>query len=862
LRKIVYGLVLAAWLLACYVPALAAEPSPSPSPSPEPTAAPVQNPAFTIEAALGYDGLLLLARWMPAFVTVTNDGDDFEGVLAVNGFKTTTDYDRYELPVTLPGGATKRFVLPVRAQQMQQDMYAFELVRGGKIVAEQRVKPSRMAAPETVLVGLLSSDARALSYMNTQQGSTDTRQGERWIAAALTPDMFPGTDALMDAFSMLVVDGVDVRTLSEAQQRVLAAWLRRGGVVFVSGGAKAASGYPFFEPFTGLRAGGLGEAEDITPQLLAHAAIKGTPAGEPVWLSEIPGDRALVLTEDGDGLIAMARAEEGLVLTAAFDLAGKPIHTWPNMSSFWPRLLKQDALRTYDMLLSRLNAYTGYDGYRTTSLIGQMPIQNNESSIAIFALLFAYLALAGFAGYAVMKRLDAREWLWALVPAAAVVFALVFALMSRASTMNKPVALTATRMLLRDGVADTVAHVGISTAAGGELSVSIGDTLPNVVTSDYYYYESGPYGNTRSLFRPVNLQQRITFGDAPTIGFAKSTPWARRYFQQHGQRLLSGRIDARVWVEADGIHGEITNGTDMTLTDCLVVSRVGYCVIDTLLPGQRAQVALLVPDEPLDIRKFDSSAAEPGVMYGALGIDPASLSSSHSTYDLYAFIYAAYSQEQPFNKGRDDLALRMQLTNMFEETFQFYNSNSKFYLIALTDGVRPPEIMINGAPAVRRGDISILGTEMDFQPIGPDGHVFFPEGYIRFEQMIDQGEDKPPRAQTADDSDDSYGDYYYNHLDLSKAIAGRCVLPDFGKYTVDRMTLLAVTYEAPPELYLYDHEKGEWVRQRFLSVSMDGAGWAPYIGEDGTVYVRYVPSELNRYSSLTMPTLSLRGEVK
>ncbi len=842
------------------------EPGATPTPTPAPTAAPVTSADFTITASLGYEGLFVMGQWMPCVVTVTNNGADFDGLIAVNAFYNFNEYDRYEMPLTLAGGATKRVVLPV-IPLMRQDMYAFELIESGRLVAEKRVAPSRVIAPETMVIGLLSDDPAALTYLTQRANGRDTLRGESWLTVPLTGNTFPDTDDLMGCFSMLVVDGIDARTLSEAQQAALTNWLIKGGIVYVSGGAQAAASYPFFSEWTGLKAGQLTEAEDITPELLTYAGLQvKNAAGESIWLSGMETEDAII-SRGGEGLLALHTAGKGYIYTAAFDMGGKPLSAWATMASFWPRMLRESIPDPYQQLLNRLDQLRyNNDYYSVSEAIRSLRIANTESGVPVLLLLLAYLAVAGFGGYLLLKKLDRREWLWGFVPASAVVFALILLLLSGGYTMNKPVALTVSRVLMTDDGAQVTTYIGVAAANGGELTVETDQNrLPSVV-SDSSINDTNDLSD--KLFRPVSLRQRYRLGAHPAVGFAGASAWDAKILSLTGIQKDVGTVQARLWMEADGVHGEVVNNTDTLLTDCLVLTYFGFDKIEQLLPGDRAQIAMLSPDKPVD-RTATDFVAKPGVLYVPLDVDPASLSQQGGNMygDVYPYLDAAFKQDEKKQTAeeRQEIQRKRQLVDAFNRDFNYYQDPATYLFYAFNDTVGQIGVTLGGEPVTRTAHTAVIAGKAVFEPIGPTGMVFYHQGLIPAEVIVDQGDDKAPRLPTEADGESQNENAFTgkdSYIRLGAPVAFRLALPEWGKYAIERMTLYSSSYDAIPALSLYNHKTGAWDEQKLLTVSMDGDAWAPYIDAKGTVYARYVPSESgNRYDGMSRPMLTLKGKV-
>ncbi len=835
------------------------------SPSPVPTAAPVINHDFTIEATLGYDGLIVLTRWVPLFVTVTNNGADFEGTVGVNVFLSQTQYDRYEIPLTLAAGATKKVQLPIKPQ-LRQDMYAVELTQNGEIIAEERITAARLIAPETVTIGVLSDDPQALTYLNQRANNQDTLRGETWLTVPLTVDNFPDTADLLSCFSIIAVDGIDARTLSEEQQQAFKGWLHKGGYVFVSGGAKAAMGYPFFSQWTDLTAGKITVAEDITPALTSYVSIAPKPVGESAWLNEMSASGALI--KDGEkGLVKLTRVTEGMIFTTAFDMGGKPLTGWTSMSAFWPRLLRQSIPSQYQTMLNTLENSRYNDPYRANELINALRITNSESALPVFLVLALYLLVVGFGGYLLLKKFDKREWMWGFVPAAAVVFAGLLMLMSGRSDMNNPVALSSSRVLLGKDGAQVSTYIGVATPDSGELTVRTDQAmLPTVVSTEYggYYYDDN---STDKLYRPQNLRQRYLYGSQPTVGFAAYDAWNAKMLQVESVEADVGGIDARLWMEEDGVHGSITNNSEFLLKDCIVLTSFGYCLPKDILPGQTVDIVMKLTSKGID-HSDPAFKLQPDVMYVPLDVDPASMSTSGYYNDnVSSFMRAAvYGTDNEANYNDPVARSKESMIYLFENSMPMYGASSSYYFFAFNDALGKVAVTINDAPVSRTAHTAVIGSKMEFEPIGPTGIVMFPQGSIPCEIVVDQGEDKKPRVPNETDTQSNGNNNYGTqdtYLQLGSPVSVRFVLPEYETYTLEKMTLTAMSYDVMPTVYLFNNETAEWDSQLLLTVSMDGEDWAPYIDEEGALYVRYVPAEsANRYAGMQAPVIALKGKVK
>ncbi len=848
-------------LLSCF--AMAEEALPTAAPTPAPTAAPVQNPDIVMDVTIGYDGLLSLTRWMPIYVTLENNGPDFEGMLGVNVFLTQTQYNRYEVPLTLPSGATKRVMLPIKPMTAQ-DMYALELVADGKIIAEKRASAKQLIAPETLTVGVLSDTPQALTYLGQRSNGVDTLRGEVWMTVPLTADTFPLSDDLLAGFSMLVIDGFDLRTLTEAQQAMVSRWLSKGGIAIVSGGSKAAMGYPFFNKWTGLTAGKLEQAEDITPTLIQYAALTATPVEEGLWLNQMPGKSALI-SQGEQGLVTLTKVGDGAVFTAAFDMAGKPLSAWGAMRSFWPRTLRAATAEQYLRMvtLAEESRYNN-DSYRSSEMLQLLTVENTESAVPIFLLLALYLLVVGFGAYLLLKRLDRREWLWVATPAAALVFAGILVLLGNSSDMNQPVALTASRVLLTEQDPQVTTYIGIATPEKSELTVSTNQTqLPTVVDTDSGYYYNN-YDSIDKLYRPLSMNQRFQLSDHPSIGFSLTEAWQSRMLCVSSVETDIGPLTARLWVEADGVHGEIVNNTGVALRESIIVTPFGYCVPGDILPGQTATFEMILPDKPVDMYA-EGFTLKPNVMYFAMDVTSAMVQGYSD--NMYRFQDAAlYGKDRSENyKYTDQMRRKRLMIELFEQSMPLYGSTPGYYFYAFNDTLGKVATTVNGTPVSRTAHSAVVGSRMTFEPFGPTGEVMFHQGMVAGEIIVDEGEDKKPRLPTPEDGQSNGNNAYgnNNYFSLTAPVAIRFQLPRYGEYEIEKIAIMGYSYETTPEMYLFNLETGAWEEQLTLSITKTGDKWAPYIDKDGSIYLRFVAAaSANRYEGMNMPMLTLKGKVK
>ena len=85
----------------------------------------IDNDALDMDVRVGFDGMMTYGKTMPVRIRVRNFGDDFEGVLAMNGYVSKKEYDRFEKEIFVPAGSEREFELAVTVYAAQ-DAYSAE----------------------------------------------------------------------------------------------------------------------------------------------------------------------------------------------------------------------------------------------------------------------------------------------------------------------------------------------------------------------------------------------------------------------------------------------------------------------------------------------------------------------------------------------------------------------------------------------------------------------------------------------------------------------------------------------------------------------------------------------------------------
>ena len=808
---------------------------------------------IAVEAEIGYENTVTYLTAMPLRVCLRNDGTDAAVTVAVNLTRSQYEYDRYEYPLTLAGGAEMNLTLPVNIS-FKQAAYTVEVLEDDALIASCEVKPQKTVSPDTLLVGILGNAPQAMRYLNINSASDTLMRGENWQTLALDGGTFPDTIDLMNAFRILAVDGFDVTTLSADQQAALRQWLREGGIVIVGGGASASVSGKGFAPFTGVMPQAPRQARGVDQALLdaleggAFAAASKDRVSGTVLLSDLTGGQHTVASLDGKALIDRCSVESGVVYTCAFSLSERPLSSWSGLSGYWQRLLLTCDRSMYQRIVTKLQNYYDYNDntYVDSWLLRQMPLDNPDNVALVVGLIAGFVVLSGIGSYLILKKLDRREWMWITVPVLSLVSAVLTLAISGGMQLNKPaVASYAVVRVDEEGNTDTNIMSGVSAAYKTAMRVTVegaGSIQPNNGGLGYYVDD-----DEQAEAAQPRLRYTYTFGDAMTLTLPQAPAWAVQLITMKPTDLISCPVSASIWWEEDGLHGEIINGSDLTLEPGYIITSMGFCSVPELLPGTRHSFAIL--DHPE--RETDPDSAN--IYEGEIAND--------AYVSIYSVLEAAVWPEYHGSGRENSDAERIRLRSLLDACRNGWSEYNVFRYVAFSDQIVQPEFWVNGESVARTAFYAAIDVKLSYRAVGEGGIVKLTRGMIPA-YSCDLDNNLTPHS-----NGDQLQDYAYFPLRDEPAIC--FALGESGILSLDDMEISSAqftceSYGGTPRMWLYNAGAGQWEEAQIsgFPAAIDGDLLRRCLDDRGQLFVRLGLGTARANSEIYNPSLTLEGRVK
>ena len=809
---------------------------------------------ISLEAELGYENTVTYIRAMPLRVVLKNDGEDEDLTVAVNVSRNDRQYDRYEYPVFLAGGAEMRLTLPINITY-KQAAFTVEALSGGEAAASVSVKPQKTVSPDTLLVGLLSSQPQSMRYLNINSSSDALMRGETWQTLALDAATFPDTVELLRAFPILAIDDFDLSTLSDRQRTAFDQWLRQGGIVLAGGGSSGISTFRGLMAYTGILTGTPSKAEHLDRALISglsqgqFAPVGQSALNGAVMLSELRGSRNAVMELNGAALLDRCAVENGVIYTAAFSLSERPLSAWSGMNGFWQRVLLTFDQTLYQQVVRRIQNYydTGDNAYVDSWLLRKLPMENPDSVLLVVLLIGGFVVLSGIGSYLILKKLDKREWMWVTVPALSLLSAVITLSLSRGMQLGRPaVAAYARIQVSESGASKSQVQAGVASAARSPLTLSVasGDSiLPG--NTDYGYYNDMDDEQQAEIV--PTLRYTYSYGDQMTLTLPETAPWEVQTLTLTPAEERSYPIRSTVWWEGDGLHGTVENGSDLTLDPGFVITQLGFCRVPQLQPGESASFAILEnPGRKADPNDYN-------VYEGELV--------KNANMGVYNIIDAAIYGPRDANGGLTrPVTPEDEVRNSLIQSCSNTWGNAPFRYVTFSDQTPMPVFEMNGEPIRRRAYGAVIDVRIGYRAVSESGIVKLTPG------MVPAYYAEVTAAQNPVSNGIALTDAYFPLRDEPVLCFALGEIKDLDLHNVDltAVSFHCESYGAQARLQLYNSSRGAWQEINYsgFPASLPAAAILESLDDAGRLFLRLTPYNAVNTGEIYNPGLSLEGRAK
>jgi len=569
----------------------------------------------TLQMVVGFDDNSRLDYWTPAWITLSNTGPDFRGVLAATTYASaravadTTLPWSYKQPVVLPHGSHKQINIYVpfyESPSVPLGVVATLSDNNGKVIATQPVAPFRLDQGSP-LIGILS-DQTAQGAVITPLSAVSLPDPTRSIqVVALDASTLPDMAEALGNFDVIVLDDFSTSALNPAQLAALQTWVNQGGALIEAGGPQwqrtLGALPPQLLPVVINGTGTLPAGTNLLPAggpTIAEIGQRPAPGtlrkSIPISTAILPGkdgarQQALsgletVLASGTTSLIVQAHQGQGIICYLAFDPASEPFVNWPGTIALWKGLLLR-TLGDQALIPNIIPRYNNGPG-QTILRGGLWQILQPSTLFPIWELLFlllGYIILIGPVRLLIVKRLKLPTWSWRIVLSGVVVFSLItygLANYQKGASINS---ISIIQLNQGGQFAHVTTFFSVSTPGQGDFQLHIpARTLAQPVIDQPFQVDSRVVSN--SDYHPAfTVGQNETDVDLPDVG-----SWSLRGIVSEGDQKLGGGLLPGLVLRNGSLVGTVTDTLDTSLNDVYILMPHSFAYIGRLPAGQVQQV--------------------------------------------------------------------------------------------------------------------------------------------------------------------------------------------------------------------------------------------------------------------------------
>ncbi len=554
-------------------------------------APPAQANPLTLTARAGFDGFYKDLRWLPIRITVANDGPDTSGTLRV----VAPRYNSADLLITravdLPTQSRREIYLYVPTEGYLSSLKVSLFSSQNKEIITQTVRLAQTNGND-LLFGVVAGSPSAYESV---LAAVDPVNGQAYVARLELEDLPPVTYA-WHALDVLIFSDVDTGALTPDQRAALSGWVSAGGRLIVAGGPtwqKTSAGLIDLLPLTP-------NATTTLPGLdaLAKFTSAAAPVGPAVAAIGALAPDAVTLVSQGDvPLVVIRRSGFGQVAFLAVDPAFDPLDQWAGSEGLYRNILTGTAQRP-SWSAGLRNWYAARDA------INAIPGLDFPSAFLICGFLGFYLIAVGPINYLVLKRLKRRELAWVTIPALVLLFSVGaylagYQLRGGQASLHR---LSVVQVWPDSPYARVEGVVGLFSPRRAAYDLSFGaGFLARPMPVD-------AYSGTPTSYTSEQADQTFIRSIRLEVGAVEP-------FVVQGQMLapsFTSDLVLNVSQSTPTLRGTVTNHSNLTLTDAVILGPGGVQRLGELKPGASLTVTLAL----LDNR---ASVAPPNDVLPALG---------------------------------------------------------------------------------------------------------------------------------------------------------------------------------------------------------------------------------------------------
>lgn len=551
-------------------------------------------PAFadTIDLSVtyGYQNIAKAGRYLPLSITIENtDSKTFSGLIHVYMVESKNSVYEYQYQKTVEGESSD--VLPVTVSLsagINQILVTAE-DRDGIVQGTKRIGLDVAGSDAELIIGLLSANADALSYMNDismRDGILRTR------TVALDPEKLPSDETALDQLDILCISDYTMSDMKENEAEVIRRWIDRGGVLMLGTGALGQKAVePYFSSY--LREELVPRLATLDPSLFDEGNESNT-SNEALKLmaaSLSVQDGQELFVEDGEPLLSAVAVGAGRIVFSGFDFCDIERYATENtdyVDQLFTAVLGEGRLEQLSVSASEKSLKQYWDIQEVMNMTDLRKIPRPELYLLV---LLVYVLLIGPVLYSYLRAHELLRMYRSMVILTAVFCTVIVYMMSMSTRFSGTFVNYVRRLDISEQSVDETDFINVRSPYR--------ETYGIPVRTEYYVYPvlkgSDYTGDIQNLLSEGQDYAHTTIDNGrekTSITVENTEPFTARYFELDNKMPNTiGSFDSDFRESEGQLKGTLTNNTGYTLSDAALILYGRIIRLDRLENGQTVDIA-------------------------------------------------------------------------------------------------------------------------------------------------------------------------------------------------------------------------------------------------------------------------------
>lgn len=450
-----------------------------------------------------------------------------------------------------------------------------------------------------VYAGILSDNSNEYMYIKRLVSQSKASQyNNRNIVCMLDENSITNDARMLDSLDVIIIDGYNSQSLSQAQAEALRQWTRDGGALFIGGGSGADKVFKALNSWLTVKTG-------KKLKINTDFGIKGgKKVLTDITQTELKGS-VPVLTDCGEELVSKIKYGIGNVFVVEFPLEFTEEYsgiTGPVIADIVVKSISSQKKKEKGVPVCINGTDNSAVYMKKTVALNETGVLPNIKLYAVIMLVYVFLAGPGV--YFLVKKKDKRSLLWIIIPSLSLAFAALVYLTGTSTRIQKP-------------YINFVSTLDLSARAEKENPVN---TIFSVTSPDNSPYEIEFPVNTGIM--PLNINGQISsmpdtdnitagygieYGNNTLKAVINGLPaFSSAYFQLENKRTSSGTVEVKVSEDDGKLLGTISNNMSCMLENCILYHNGRVHYIKSLLPGETFDITAIKDTDIYEIKDYNN----------------------------------------------------------------------------------------------------------------------------------------------------------------------------------------------------------------------------------------------------------------